>query len=90
MHNLTAAGAAAGAVGGALSDVGITGQFMKDLAASLKEESSVLFVLVRKVSPDKVLAELEGTGGKIIKTSLTHEREEKLQAALDAVKSSDT
>lgn len=84
-----AAGAAAGAVGGVLSDVGINDQFMKELAGSLKEESSILFVLVRKVTPDKVLAELEGTGGKIIKTSLTHEREEKLQAALDAATASD-
>jgi uncharacterized membrane protein len=45
-----------------------------------------LFVLVRKATPDKVLEELKGTGGKILKTSLTHEREEKLQAALDAIK----
>lgn len=72
-----------------MSDVGINDQFMKELAGSLKEESSILFVLVRKVTPDKVLAELEGTGGKIIKTSLTHEREEKLQAALDAATASD-
>ena len=56
------------------------------VADNLRDGSSMLFVLVRKVTPDKVLAELEGTGGKIIQTSLTHEREEKLQAALDAAK----
>ena len=81
-----AAGAAAGAVGGALSDVGINDQFMKEIANSLKNNASVLFVLVRKVTPDKVLAEVKGTGGKIIQTSLTHEREEKLQEALNAAK----
>lgn len=81
-----AVGAASGAIGGALSDVGINNQFMKDLAASLKPGGSVLFVLVRKFTPDKVLEELEGTGGRVIQTSLTHEDEAQLQAALDAHK----
>ena len=47
---------------------------------------AALFVLVRKATPDEVLAELRGAGGKILKTSLTHEKEQKLQAALDAVR----
>ena len=81
-----AVGAASGALGGALSDVGINNQFMKDLAANLKPGGSALFVLVRQFTPDKVLAELEGTGGRVIQTSLTHEDEARLQAALDAVK----
>lgn len=79
-----AAGASAGAVSGALTDVGINDTFMKDLASTFKNGSSLLFVLVRKATPDKVLAEIQGSGGKVIKTSLTHEQEEKLQAALDA------
>jgi len=81
-----AAGAAAGAVGGALADIGVDDNFMKDLAAGFKNGSSALFVLVRKATPDKVLEELEGCGGKIIRTSLSHEEEAKLQAALDAAK----
>ncbi len=81
-----AAGAAAGAVGGALADIGVDDDFMKDLAAGFKNGSSALFVLVRKATPDKVLEELEGCGGKIIRTSLSHEEEAKLQAALDAAK----
>jgi uncharacterized membrane protein len=81
-----AVGAGAGAVSGALTDVGIDNSFMKQLAGDFKNGSSLLFVLVRKVTPDKVLAELQGTGGKVIKTSLTHEQEAKLQAALDAAK----
>jgi uncharacterized membrane protein len=81
-----AAGAAAGAVSGALTDVGINDDFMKRVAARLTNGTSMLFVLVRKVTPDKVLAELEGTGGKVIHTSLSHGREEKLQAALDAAR----
>lgn len=81
-----AAGAAAGAVSGALADVGIDDQFMKQLAGNFQNGSSLLFVLVRKATPDKVLAEVQGTGGKVIKTSLSHEDEEKLQAALNAAK----
>lgn len=81
-----AVGAASGALGGALSDVGIDDNFMKELAASLQPGTSELFVLVRKATPDKVLAELQGIGGKIIQTSFTHEDEAKLQAALDESK----
>ncbi len=81
-----AAGASAGAIGGALSDVGVNDGFMKDLAATFNNGSSLLFVLVREVTSDKVLEDLQGSGGKVIKTSLTHEEEGKLQAALDAAK----
>jgi uncharacterized membrane protein len=81
-----AVGASAGAASGALTDVGIDDKFMKDLAASMNAGSSVLFVLSRSFTPDKVLAELTGTGGKVLKTSLTHEDEAKLQAALSAPK----
>jgi uncharacterized membrane protein len=79
-----AVGATAGAVSGALTDLGIDDKFMKELAASLHPGSSVLFVLVRKATPDKVLEELAGTGGKVLKSSLSHDDEAKLQAALDA------
>lgn len=81
-----AVGAGAGAVSGALTDVGINDQFMKDLAETMQPGSSTLFVLVRKVTPDKVLEQLKGTGGKILKTSLSHEDEAKLQAGLNAPK----
>ena len=57
---------------------------MKNLAETMHPESSVLFVLVRKATPDKVLEELKGSGGKILKTSLSDEDEAKVQAALDA------
>ena len=82
-----ALGASAGAVSGALTDVGINDNFMKELAGGMTPRSSALFVLVRKSTPDKVLEELTGTGGKILKTSLTHDDEAKLQAALSGVKS---
>lgn len=81
-----AVGATAGAVSGALTDVGINDKFMKELAAGLPLGSSALFVLVRKANPERVLEDLQGSGGKILKTSLTHEDEAKLRAALDAAK----
>lgn len=81
-----AAGTAAGAITGALTDVGINDRFMKNLASGFKNGTSALFILVRKATPDKVLAELEGSGGTILQTSLTHEQEARLQAALSAAK----
>ena len=79
-----AVGAGAGAASGALTDVGINNDFMKDIASRFKNGTSALFVLVRTSAPDKVLTELAGSGGKVLQTSLSHEDEEKLQAALSA------
>jgi len=81
-----AVGATAGAVSGALTDVGINDKFMKDLAGTMKPGSSSLFVLVKKATPDRVLDELKGTGGTVLKTSLSHEDEAKLQKALSTPK----
>lgn len=81
-----AVGATAGAVSGALTDVGINDKFMKELAAGLQPGGSALFILVRKANPERVLEEVQGSGGKILKTSLTHEDEAKLQTALNAAK----
>lgn len=83
-----AVGASAGAISGALTDVGIDDAFMKNLASQMRPGGSVLFVLAHGATPDKVLEELQGTGGKILKTSLTHEDEAKLQAALSGTRPS--
>lgn len=76
-------GAGTGAVAGALSDVGINDEFMKKLASTLQPGNSALFVLVDSQITDKVMAELEGTGGKIIQTSLSTVDQDKLQKVLD-------
>ncbi|MEO2048844.1 MAG: DUF1269 domain-containing protein [Pirellulales bacterium] len=78
-----AVGASAGAVSGVLSDVGINDDFMKKLADSLKPNSSVLFVLIRSMTPDKVVDEIKGFGGTIIQTSLSHDDQDRLQTALN-------
>ena len=66
--------------------IGIDDNFMKELSEQLDTGHSALFVLVRKATPDKMLEELSRFEGKVIHTSLTHEEESKLQAALDKVK----
>jgi uncharacterized membrane protein len=67
--------------------VGIDDKFMKELSETMKPGSSVLFILVRRATPDKVLEEIKGTGGKILKTSLSHDDENRLQEALNAAQS---
>jgi uncharacterized membrane protein len=79
-----ALGAASGAIGGALTDLGIDDSFMKELSQKLAPGSAALFLLVRKISLEKVLAELQGTGGEVIKTSLDPTREQALHDALAA------
>ncbi len=78
-----AVGAGAGALSGKLSDIGINDNFMKELGETLTPGSSALFVLVRRSTPDKVLDRIKGFKGKVIKTSLTLEKEEKLREALE-------
>ena len=58
---------------------------MKDIAAAVQPGTAALFVLVRKVTADKVLEGLKGEGGTILKTSLDHTKEAALQAALAGV-----
>ena len=78
-----AIGAAAGAVSGALRDVGIDDNYMKKLGEMLKPGTAALCVLVRQMTPDKVVEELRKFGGTLIRTNLRHEKEAKLRAALE-------
>jgi uncharacterized membrane protein len=79
-----ALGAASGAISGALSDYGVNDKFMKDLSESLKPGNAALFLLIRKVTGDKVLAAVKGTGGTVLKTSLDDGKEKALRDALAA------
>ena len=78
-----ALGAGAGALSGKFTDIGIGDNFIKELGETLTPESSALFVLVRKTTPDKVLDGLKQFKGKVIKTSLTKDKEDELRAALE-------
>jgi uncharacterized membrane protein len=80
-----AVGAGAGALSGYFTDIGIDDKFMKELGEKLPKGGSALFVLVRKVTGDKVLAALEPFRGKgqVLQTSLNKDSEEALRAALE-------
>jgi uncharacterized membrane protein len=81
-----AVGAAGGALGGALTDIGINDDDMKRQAdEALKPGMAGLFLLIRKMTTDKVLEDLKGVGGTVIKTSFDHAEEEKLREALAGV-----
>ena len=79
-----ALGAASGAISGALTDYGINNDFMKQLSATLQAGNAALFVLIKKVTGDKMLEALKGTGGTVIKTSLDDSKEKALRDALAA------
>src|SRR5690348_11545255 len=72
-------GAGAGALSGSLADYGINDGFIKSVAETIPPNSSALFILVRKAQPERVLAELSGLKGKILRTSLSPDQEKKLQ-----------
>lgn len=75
-------GAGTGALSGSLADYGIDDEFVKSLGATIPANTSALFVLVRKVQPEKVLAEFDGLQARVLKTSLSPEQEERLRKSL--------
>jgi len=77
-----ALGAATGALGGALADFGVDDKFMTDLTETVQPGNAVLFVLIRKMTADKVLDGIKGLGGVVLRTSFDHEKEQKLRDAL--------
>jgi len=58
----------------ALADVGINDQCMKDVAQSLQSGNAALFLLIRKMTADKVLADLQGVGARYCAPPSTAER----------------
>jgi uncharacterized membrane protein len=81
-----AVGAASGALGGRLADLGIDDEFMKQAARTLQSGNAALFLLIRRMTTDKVLAALLGAGGTVLRSSFDETKEEALQAALAGVR----
>jgi len=77
-----ALGAGAGALSGSLSDYGINDDFIRSIADNLAPDTSALFVLVRKAQPDKVLQAMSKFNGRVLRSSLSPEQEDRLQKAL--------
>lgn len=78
-----AIGAGAGALIGALTDVGIDDDFMKELTGKMQPGTSALFILVRRATTDKLVEEMKPFEGHILRTSLNHDDEARLRAALE-------
>ena len=74
-------GAASGALGGRLADLGINDDFMKQAARTLQSGNTALFLLIRKMTTDKVLAALQGEGGTVTRTSFDESKEAALRQA---------
>jgi uncharacterized membrane protein len=79
-----AVGAGSGALAGSLGDYGIDDDLIRSIGDTLQPNTSALFVLIRKVQPEKVLVDLTGAGfhGRVIRSSLSPDQERRLQAAL--------
>ena len=79
-------GAGAGALAGKFRDVGVDDKMMKEVGESLKPGTSALFVLLRKVTPDRVLDGLKPfTGkGKVFQSSMSKDDEKALRDVLEA------
>ncbi|MEX2493873.1 MAG: DUF1269 domain-containing protein [Nitrospirales bacterium] len=79
-------GATIGGVSGWLTDIGIDDDFIKQLGETIKPKSSALFLLLRKVTQDKVLQVLRQhqIKGTVLRTSLSTDDENVLQEILNA------
>lgn len=77
-----AIGAASGALGGQLADLGINDEFVRRAARTLQSGNAALFLLIRKMTTDKVLAALRRADRTVIRSSFDETNEEVLQAAL--------
>lgn len=83
-----AGGAGAGAITtaaseyGLLSDYGIPDNFIRALGSTITRGTSAIFLLIRSMDQDKLLASFSRYEGTILKTSLSTEQEEKLRVAL--------
>lgn len=75
-------GAGTGAVSGALTDIGIDDNFIKATAETVQPGTSALFVLVRRVTPDRVIEAVKPYNPKILHTSLSAKDEAELRQTL--------
>jgi uncharacterized membrane protein len=77
-----AIGGALGALLGTIDRIGIDKTFQQEVRDMLQPGTSALFLVVDKVTPDKAVSALSRYGGRVVKTSLSKDAEQKLQEAL--------
>ncbi len=76
-------GGVTGALVGKGIDFGMDENFKRQVGDLVSEPgTSALMFVARQMTPDKVLEELKPYGGTVLRTSLSHEDEEKLVEAL--------
>ncbi len=75
-------GAGGGALVGRFMNLGVDGDFVKQVSDSLQPGTSALFVLARDANPAVVRAILQEHPGKVLQTTLSPEAEESLKKAL--------
>jgi uncharacterized membrane protein len=76
-------GAISGALAGKFSDIGIDDKFIKSVGETITPGTSAIFLMIRDVTPDRVLEELRGHSDiQVISTSLSRDAENKLREAL--------
>ena len=73
-----AIGAVTGALAGKFTDTGIDDKFIKEVGETIEPGHSALFLLVDKVTMDKVTPTLEKYDATVIQTSLSDEQEANL------------
>jgi uncharacterized membrane protein len=79
-----AIGAISGAIAGRFSDIGIDDKFIKEVGASVEPGNSALFLMVERMTDDRVLPELQKFHPTVLRTNLSAEDEAKLKAAFGA------
>jgi uncharacterized membrane protein len=76
-------GGAYGALLGLFADLGIKKRFKDEVADLVQPGTSAIMFIVRKMTVDKVLEQLAPYGGTVLRTSLDHDAERRLQEALE-------
>jgi uncharacterized membrane protein len=79
-----AIGAISGAIAGRFSDIGIDDKFIKEVGATVEPGHSALFLLVERMTDDRVLPELQKFHPTVLRTNLSVEDEAKLRSAFGA------
>ncbi len=77
------AGAIGGAIGGKFTDIGVDDDFIKQVSQTIEPGHSALFLLVRSMTGDKVMPQLEqfDPTPTVLQTSLSEADEAKLRDA---------
>jgi uncharacterized membrane protein len=74
--------AALGVISGPLADLGINDDFIRQAARTLQSGNAALFLLIRKMTIDKVLAALRGVAGPVMHSLCDETRKDALRSAL--------